>query len=77
MAEKLRGTLKSINIVKGYGFIHCHGEEYFVHSSAFKEKPFKTLPEGSAVLFKPSKGLKGLRAEEVELVAEDQEDFAQ
>ena len=77
MAEKLRGTLKSMNIVKGYGFIHCHGEEYFVHISAFKEKPFKILPEGTPVLFKPSKGLKGLRAEEVELALENQEDFKQ
>lgn len=77
MAEKLRGTLKSMNIVKGYGFIHCNGEEYFVHSSAFKEKPFKTIPEGTAVLFNPSKGAKGLRAEEVELVLEHQEDLAQ
>jgi cold shock protein len=39
-----------------------------VHFSAIQSNGFKTLAEGSAVMFKVSEGQKGLQAEEVVVV---------
>jgi CspA family cold shock protein len=68
MSEKIRGKVKWFNEGKGFGFIEANGKDYFVHFSAIQSSGFKTLPEGADVLFKATKGQKGLQAEEVELV---------
>ncbi|KTD21021.1 cold-shock protein [Legionella londiniensis] len=67
MSEKLQGTVKWFNESKGFGFIECRGQDYFVHFSAIQGSGFKTLAEGASVLFKAAKGQKGPQAEEVEV----------
>lgn len=66
--DKIRGTVKWFNESKGFGFIESNGQDYFVHFKSILGEGFKTLKEGAAVLFKPSKGQKGLQAEEVEII---------
>ncbi|EHL30697.1 cold-shock protein [Legionella pneumophila] len=68
MTDKIPGKVKWFNEGKGFGFIESSGKDYFVHFSAIQSNGFKTLPEGAKVLFKMSKGQKGLQAEEVELI---------
>jgi CspA family cold shock protein len=68
MSEKIRGTVKWFNESKGFGFIESNGKDYFVHFSAISGSGFKTLAEGTAVMFKASQGQKGPQAEEVETV---------
>lgn len=68
MSEKMRGTVKWFNESKGFGFIESNGKDYFVHFSAISGSGFKTLAEGTAVLFKASQGQKGPQAEDVEAV---------
>ena len=68
MSDKLRGKVKWFNESKGFGFVECDGNDYFVHFSAIQGSGFKTLKEGAEVLFKATKGQKGPQAEEVELV---------
>ena len=64
----MRGTVKWFNESKGFGFIESNGKDYFVHFSAISGSGFKTLAEGTAVLFKASQGQKGPQAEDVEAV---------
>jgi cold shock protein len=68
MTDKVSGTVKWFNEGKGFGFIESDGTDYFVHFSAIQGSGFKTLAEGSSVLFKAGKGQKGPQAEEVEVV---------
>jgi CspA family cold shock protein len=68
MSEKIRGTVKWFNESKGFGFIESNGKDYFVHFSAISGSGFKTLAEGTAVMFKASQGQKGPQAEDVEAV---------
>jgi cold shock protein len=68
MTDKIRGTVKWFNESKGFGFITCNGKDYFVHFSAILGDGFKTLAEGTTVLFKAGVGKKGPQAEEVEVV---------
>ncbi|SNV31585.1 cold-shock protein [Legionella spiritensis] len=68
MSEKIRGTVKWFKDDKGFGFIEAEGRDYFVHFSAILSQGFKTLQEGTPVLFKATQGAKGLQAEEVEVV---------
>ena len=58
-----KGTVKSFNESKGFGFIAREdGEDVFVHHTAIQGNGFKTLTEGQAVSFDVDKGPKGLRA---------------
>ena len=58
-----KGTVKSFNESKGFGFIAREdGEDVFVHHTAIQGNGFKTLAEGQAVTFDVDKGPKGLRA---------------
>jgi CspA family cold shock protein len=66
--DKLRGKVKWFNEDKGFGFIESSGKDYFVHFSAIQTNGFKTLPEGSSVLFKVKQGQKGPQADDVEVV---------
>jgi CspA family cold shock protein len=68
MSEKIKGTVKWFNESKGFGFIESNGKDYFVHFSAISGSGFKTLAEGTAVMFKASQGQKGPQAEDVETV---------
>jgi len=68
MSEKIKGTVKWFNESKGFGFIESNGKDYFVHFSAISGSGFKTLSEGTAVMFKASQGQKGPQAEDVETV---------
>jgi CspA family cold shock protein len=62
----MTGTIKNINLEKGYGFILGQdGKEYFFHSSALKNCDMTTLQRGSDVTFEEVEGTKGLRAEDV------------
>ena len=61
-----KGTVKSFNESKGFGFIAREdGEDVFVHHTAIQGSGFKTLSEGQAVSFDVDKGPKGLRASNV------------
>jgi cold shock protein len=61
-----KGTVKSFNESKGFGFIAREdGEDVFVHHTAIQGNGFKTLAEGQAVSFDVDKGPKGLRASNV------------
>ncbi|KTD58159.1 stress protein, member of the CspA-family [Legionella santicrucis] len=68
MPDKLRGKVKWFNESKGFGFIESNGKDYFVHFSAIQSTGFKTLSEGTSVLFNAVKGQKGPQAEDVEIV---------
>jgi len=68
MADKQQGTVKWFNESKGFGFIESEGKDYFVHFSSIEGQGFKTLTEGTTVLFKPAQGAKGPQAENVEIV---------
>lgn len=65
MSENLRGKVKRFNSEKGFGFIERNGLEFFVHISAILTSGYKSLPLGTAVLFKASQGKKGLEAHDV------------
>ena len=68
MSNKIQGTVKWFNEAKGFGFIESNGKDYFVHFSAILTNGFKTLQEGSRVLFTAAPGKKGMQAEAVEIV---------
>lgn len=66
--ERLQGTVKWYNAVKGFGFIARidGGADVFVHFSAIAEKDGnRTLAEGQKVEFTLEKGPKGLQAANV------------
>lgn len=64
---KLHGTVKTLNVEKGFGFIIAgDGREYFFHRSAVDD--FGELRLGATVRFLPGEAQKGPRAEEVERV---------
>lgn len=53
---------------KGFGFITAEdGKEYFFHQSGVNYN-FDHLKKGMSVTFEPGEGLKGPRAEDVEVV---------
>lgn len=67
--KRIGGTVKFFNPNKGFGFIRGDdGEEYYVHKSALKEDV--TIEANNRVSFKPVKGDRGLKAEEVEWVSQ-------
>jgi len=63
---KLTGTVKTIALGKGFGFLAGDdGTEYFFHKSETPD--FEALDRGTAVTFLPGSGPKGPRAEAVQL----------
>jgi CspA family cold shock protein len=68
MQEKLIGTVKWFDKVKGFGFIKSNEKEYFVHYKSIMFKGFKILEENQKVSFLPNQGKKGLMAEQVHLL---------
>jgi CspA family cold shock protein len=64
----LKGVIKSLNLLRGFGFIRAeNGEDVFFHSSALRGKDFDTLKEGTGVEFNITRGPKGLRAVSVRI----------
>lgn len=66
MTDRIQGTVKWFNAVKGYGFIGVEdGDDVFVHFSAIQMEGYKKLEEGQQVEFSIESGPKGLQAAEV------------
>ena len=64
--ERVTGTVKWFNDVKGFGFVeHEGGQDVFVHHSAIQMEDFKTLKEGQKVSMEVTDGQKGPQAENV------------
>jgi CspA family cold shock protein len=63
MAE---GTVKWFNDSKGFGFIERpDGDDVFVHYTAIQEEGFRSLAEGTPVVFDVVEGPKGPQAANV------------
>lgn len=70
MSERIVGTVKWFNRVKGYGFIAREGgDDVFVHYSAISGDGFRNLEEGEKVEFSVETSPKGLHAANVVKVA--------
>jgi CspA family cold shock protein len=66
MSERLRGTVKWFNAVKGYGFIgRDGGDDVFVHFSSLQMEGFRKLEAGQLVEFNVEAGPKGEQASNV------------
>lgn len=69
MSEKIQGTVKWFNGVKGYGFIErSGGDDVFVHYNAIIGDGYRNLEEGQRVEFTVTQGAKGPQAENVEVI---------
>jgi CspA family cold shock protein len=69
MSDRIHGTVKWFNTVKGYGFIGREdGDDVFVHFSAIQMDGYRKLEEGQNVEFIIEDGPKGLQAAEVTLI---------
>ena len=69
MSDRLEGTVKWFNAVKGYGFIgHATGDDVFVHFSAIQMDGFRKLKQGQMVSFEIESGPKGVQAANVTVV---------
>ncbi len=61
-----KGRVKWFNAEKGFGFIEReNGNDVFVHFSAITMDGFKTLEEGTEVMFEVVEGAKGPQAANV------------
>ena len=62
----MTGTIRTIRIDKGFGFIKDDGgKDYFFHQSAIYGEGLDSLREGDSVEFDVGQGPKGPRAENV------------
>ncbi len=69
MSERIIGTVKWFNGIKGFGFIEREGgKDVFVHFSAIQGNGFRNLTEGQKVEFNVEQGPKGLQASNVVVV---------
>ena len=67
--EKLIGTVKWFNHIKGFGFIvNESGEDVFVHHHSIEGEGFKTLSVGQQVSYTQVRGEKGWQATDVSSV---------
>ncbi|MGE3920124.1 MAG: cold-shock protein [Gammaproteobacteria bacterium] len=68
------GVVKWFNNSKGYGFIErkAGGGDVFVHYRNIDGDGFRTLKDGDFVKYRVSQGPKGLQAEEVAIVKEEE-----
>lgn len=68
MSERITGTVKWFNGIKGFGFIErAGGKDVFVHFSAIQGAGFRNLQEGQQVDFNVEEGPKGPQATDVTL----------
>jgi CspA family cold shock protein len=66
MTEKVQGTVKWFDSVKGFGFIERdEGKDVFVHHSAILAEGYRNLEEGQRVEFVVTEGPKGPQAQQV------------
>ena len=66
MTDKVQGTVKWFDSVKGFGFIEREGgKDVFVHHSAIKAEGYRNLEEGQRVEFEVTQGPKGPQAQDV------------
>ncbi len=64
--DRIAGTIKSLVVDRGFGFISGPGrQQFFFHVSGVEEIPFRNLEEGQAVTFVIVDHPKGPRAERV------------
>lgn len=71
LTERVTGTVKWFNRIKGFGFIQPEsGEDVFVHYSAIRGEGYRNLDEGDKVEFTVTTGPKGLQAQDVSKVSE-------
>jgi CspA family cold shock protein len=69
MPQRVTGSVKWFNAVKGYGFLaRDDGGEVFVHQSALNGNGTHALDEGQRVEFVVAESQKGLQAQEVVLL---------
>ncbi|NIS78771.1 MAG: cold shock domain-containing protein [Anaerolineales bacterium] len=69
MSQRIEGTVKWFNAVKGYGFIgREEGDDVFVHYSSINMDGYRKLEEGQQVEFSIENGPKGPQAANVELL---------
>lgn len=69
MSERIIGTVKWFNSVKGYGLLsRVGGADVFVHFSALAEEGPRQLTEGQKVEFTIEQGLKGPQAAAVKVL---------
>ena len=70
MGDRVTGTVKWFNAVKGYGFIAYEGgKDVFVHFSAIQTEGYRSLTEGEQVEFTIEENDKGPQAVNVTKVA--------
>jgi len=63
MSDRITGTVKWFNPIKGYGFIgRDSGEDVFVHFTAIQMEGYRRLNKGQEVEFTIEEGPKGLQA---------------
>jgi CspA family cold shock protein len=63
MSDRITGTVKWFNNVKGYGFLGREdGEDVFVHFSSIQSDGYRRLEKGQQVEFSIEEGPKGLQA---------------
>lgn len=66
---KLFGTVKWWSLQRGYGYISCGTQDYWVHYTAINNnKKFKKLKQGAQVTFCPEHNEKGDFASHVSVV---------
>ncbi len=65
----IKGTVKWFSNAKGFGFIEQeNGPDVFVHHSGIVSNGFKSLDEGSQVIFEIEEGQKGPSAKNVKMI---------
>ena len=70
MEELVKGTVKTFNKEKGYGFITSEGgEDLFFHYSSLQMEGFKTVEKGQKVQFNIENGDRGNRAVNITVIA--------
>ena len=68
------GTVKWFNDAKGFGFIEPDqgGGDVFAHFSAIQMDGFRTLKQGSKVRYELTVGPKGMLAQNIQTISDDE-----